>query len=166
MTVKERGSGQSLKAICRLLGYTRQAYHKRHRREEREAAKSELIVQEVIKIRSVQKRLGVRKLYHMLECFLGEHTIEMGRDRLYDLLRENSLLVRRRRPRKPRTTISGPWRRYPNLIRDYVPTSANQMWVSGHHVCESRRGLCIPEPYNGRIFEKDSRIQPVQGSEC
>jgi putative transposase len=130
MTIREGGSGRSLRVICRLLGRTRQAYHKRRRCEEREAAKGELVVQEVIRIRQIQKSLGVRKLYHMLGCFLSEHEIEMGRDRLYGLLRENSLLVRRRRARKPRTTISGPWRRYPNLIRDYVPTSSNQVWVS------------------------------------
>lgn len=72
MTVKERGGdGRSLRVICRLLGYTRQAYHKRRRREERAAAKSELVVQEVLRLRQVQRRLGVRKLYHMLGNFLS-----------------------------------------------------------------------------------------------
>lgn len=130
MMVKERGSDRSLSVICRLLGYTRQAYHKRCRREECEAAKNELVVQEVLRLREVQRRVGVRKIYHMLGCFLSEHNIEIGRDRLYDLLREHSLLVRRRRLKKPRTTISGPWKRYPNLIRDYVPTRSNEVWVS------------------------------------
>ena len=39
-------SGQQ--TLCRLLGYSRQAYHKRQRREEREAIKAELVVQEVL----------------------------------------------------------------------------------------------------------------------
>lgn len=131
MRVKEQGgSGRSLKVICRLLGYTRQAYHKRHRREEREAARNEVVIREVQKIREQQRRIGGRKLYHMIGHLLGEHAIKMGRDAFYEVLRDNSLLVRRRRLRKPRTTFSGPWRRYPNLIRDYVPTGANQVWVS------------------------------------
>lgn len=131
MTVKERGGGdRSLKVICRLLGYTRQAYHKRRRREERRAAKSELVVQEVLRIRQVQKRIGSRKLHHMLGGTFREHEIKLGRDAFHDVLRENRLLVRRRRSRKPRTTVSGPWRRYPNLIRGFVPTSADQVWVS------------------------------------
>ena len=130
MTVRERGKGRSLKVICRLLGYTRQAYHKRSIREEREAIRNDLVVQEVMRVRTTQKRIGVRKLHYMLESFLADHSIEMGRDALYDLLREHSLLVRKRRQRKPRTTFSGPWRRYSNLIRDYVPTGANQVWVS------------------------------------
>jgi putative transposase len=130
MTAKERDGGRSLEVICRLLGRTRQAYHKRNRCEERESARSDLVVQEVVKIRACQKRIGVRKLYHMLESFLTEHAIVMGRDAFFDLLRENSLLVRRRRARKPRTTFASPWKRYPNLIRELVPTEANQVWVS------------------------------------
>lgn len=131
MIVRERGgSGRSLKVICGLLGYTRQAYYKRHRREEREAMEAELVIQEVVKIRREQKRIGGRKLHYMLSGFCGAHSIEMGRDAFYGLLRANSMLVRKRRVRKPRTTFSSPWRRYPNLIRDYLPTQANQVWVS------------------------------------
>jgi len=131
MVVREESSkGEGLGLICRLLGYTRQAYHKRRFREEREAARSELVVQEVMKVRVQQKRVGTRKLYHMLSSFLADHSIVMGRDAFHEVLRDNSLLVRKRRARKPRTTFSDPRRRYRNLIRDYVPTHANQVWVS------------------------------------
>lgn len=127
MKESERSSQQTL---CRLLDRTRQAYHKQQRRLEREAIEAELVIREVLRIRRVQKRIGVKKLHYMLRGFLSEHQIEMGRDAFYDLLREHSLLVRKRRLRKPRTTFSGPWRRYPNLIRDFVPRQANQVWVS------------------------------------
>lgn len=130
MIVRESGEGPGLGILCWLLGYTRQAYYRRKARDEREAAESELILQEVMSIRKLQKRIGTKKLYHMLGGFLSEHGIKMGRDAFYDLLREHSLLVRKRRLRKPRTTFSGPWKRYPNLIRDYIPTGANQVWVS------------------------------------
>jgi transposase InsO family protein len=114
-----------------LLGRTRQAYHKRGRGEERGAASGELVVQEVLRIRAVQKRVGVRKLHRMLEGFMTGHGVRMGRDALNELLREHSLLVRRRRARKPRTTLSHPWlRRHRNLIRDFEPAAANQLWVA------------------------------------
>jgi putative transposase len=131
MVVKEQSKGAAgLGLICGLLGYTRQAYHKRRLREERAAVRSELVVQEVTRVRLVQKRIGTRKLYHMLGSFLAEHSIGMGRDAFHEVLRENSLLVIKRRAGKPRTTFSLPWRRYRNLIRDYVPTHSNQVWVS------------------------------------
>lgn len=91
---------------------------------------AEVVVQQVERIRRVQKRIGSRKLHYMLTPFLSAHGMKLGRDRLNELLREHSLLVRRRRRRKPQTTISCRWRRYPNLIKDYVPTRANQVWVS------------------------------------
>lgn len=117
--------------LCRLLGYSRQAYHKRRVRGEREALREELVLQEVIGIRSRQARIGTRKLYHLLSGFLAEHRIGMGRDSLLDLLREHRLLVRRRRRKCPRTTFSALWmKRYPNLAKDLRPTGANQLWVS------------------------------------
>jgi transposase InsO family protein len=130
MRAKERDGGRRLEVICRLLGRTRQAYHKRNRSEERESARNDLVIQEVVRVREAQKRIGVRKLYHVLGSFMREHAIVMGRDAFFDLLRENSLLVRKRRAKKPRTTFASPWKRYPNLIREFVPTGANQVWVS------------------------------------
>lgn len=118
------------RTLCGLLGHSRQGYYKLRRREEREALEAHLVIDEVTRIRAVQKRIGVRKIHHMIAPFLAEHGIKMGRDGLNELMREHSLLVRKRRSRKPRTTISCWWRRYPDLIREYVPTLANQVWMS------------------------------------
>jgi len=148
-------AAQSLEVLCGSFGYTRQAYYKRQRREERQAVMAELIIQEVMKIRKQQKRMGVRKLHDRLSGFMAEHGIRMGRDAFYDLLREHSLLVRKRRLRKPRTTFSGPGRRYPNLIRDYIPTAANQVWVSDITYVRVKEGFgylsLITDAYSRKI---------------
>ena len=74
--------------------------------------------------------MGGRKLYELLEPFMLEHQIKMGRDALFDLLAVNNLVVRRRK-RRVHTTNSFHWlRKYPNLIRDLVPKKSNQLWVS------------------------------------
>ena len=130
VTLVRESEGASQQTLCRLLGHSRQGYYKLERREEREAFKAELVISEVVKIRSVQPRIGVRKIYHMIQPFLAEHGVKAGRDQLNELMREHALLVRKRRSRKPKTTISCWWRRYPNLIRDFVAGSANQVWVS------------------------------------
>lgn len=129
MTVVESVK-ESQGTLCRLLGYSRQAYNKRQRVRESKAVRSELIVQEVLKIRKVQKRLGTRKMHYMLAPLCREHGIKIGRDQFNEIMREASLLVRKRRTKKPRTTFSCPWKRYPNLIRDFWPSAANQLWVS------------------------------------
>lgn len=128
--VKERRKAIGLGVLCGLLGYTRQAYYRHQLREEKEAVEVELVIQEVIRIRGMQKRLGGRKLHYLMGRFYAEHRIKMGRDVLFDVLRRQCLLVPKRRKYKPRTTISCPWRRFPNLIRDFVPTAPNQVWAS------------------------------------
>lgn len=117
--------------LCELFGHTSAAYYKRRNKEERKALESELIVQEVFTIRETQRRIGGRKLYHKLGGFFREHRIDIGRDAFFELLRGYSLLVRKRRARKPRTTLSyRGGKRYANLTRELVPTGANQLWVS------------------------------------
>jgi len=81
-------------------------------------------------IRKEHTVMGTRKLYDMLQPFLMEHGIKMGRDGLFDLLAANRLLVKKRK-RRIQTTYSNHWlRKYPNLIRDFVPRAINQLWVS------------------------------------
>jgi transposase InsO family protein len=54
----------------------------------------------------------------------------MGRDALFNLLSEQGLLIRKRK-RCSITTNSNHWyRKYPNLIRGFVPYRSNQLWVS------------------------------------
>ncbi len=74
--------------------------------------------------------MGTRKLQTKLEPILREHNINIGRDALFDILRYNGLLVKRRR--KPViTTNSRHWmRKYPNLIKNIIPLAPNQIWVS------------------------------------
>ena len=156
MIVEANGNGRSLKTSCRLLGYTRQAYYKSKRRVERRALGAGLVLQEVVRIRSQQRRIGVRKLHHMMSTFTREHGVEMGRDALYDLLREHSMLVRRRRRRGPRTTFSAFWmRRYPNLAKEFVPEASNQLWVSDITYIRIREGFAylslITDAYSRKI---------------
>ncbi|MAE08585.1 MAG: hypothetical protein CL661_07485 [Bacteroidetes bacterium] len=74
--------------------------------------------------------MGTRKLYDKLQPFILEHQIKMGRDALFNLLSANYLLVRKRK-RRIKTTQSFHWlRKYPNLIREFIPSAINQLWVS------------------------------------
>ena len=114
-----------------MLGYSRQAFYQQKKQSEKESLQHDLLINEVLKIRKIQKRLGGRKLFHMLERFIQEHYISIGRDAFFDLLSERKLLVRKRKRRKPITTFSDHWmRKYPNLIEGFYPTAPNQLWVS------------------------------------
>ena len=74
--------------------------------------------------------MGGRKLFHKLQDFFKDHQIKMGRDAFFDLLLINGLLIKKRK-RYTITTNSKHWmRKYPNLIREFIPKSPNQLWVS------------------------------------
>ncbi len=100
-------------------------------------------------------RMGGRKLLHLIQPTLPED-LYLGRDAFFDFLRENNLLIRRRRYRV-RTTWSDHWlRKYPNLIRDFVPDGANQLWVSDITYVQTKEGFgylsLITDAYSRKII--------------
>src|SRR6266480_3855369 len=105
MNVGQRNR-RSIYTLCLLLGYSRQSYYQSCKAKEREALQKELIIQQVLKIRKDQKRVGTRKLLIHLHSFLNQLAISIGRDALFDLLAESKLLVDRRKRRTPVTTFS------------------------------------------------------------
>jgi putative transposase len=120
----------SLVRLCRLLGVTRQALYQHGWRSDELSIEAELIIQQVIEIRKRHPVIGTRKLYLMLQQFLLEHQINIGRDKLFDLLAAYKLLVRRRQRRVSTTQSYHRFHKYPNLIRDMEITGINQLWVS------------------------------------
>jgi transposase InsO family protein len=120
----------SLGRFCRLLGVTRQSYYQHFWQQEQLVFEDELVISEVLKIRKNHRHMGCRKLYELLQPFLLEHQIKMGRDCLFDVLSANYLLVRRRKKQTITTNSFHRFKKYPNLIRNFIPSSANQLWVS------------------------------------
>ena len=119
-----------LAKLCGWLGMSRQAYYQNSWKAIDTTITEELVLQQVKEIRKKHRRMGTRKLYEMLQSFMLEHQIKIGRDALFNLLSANHLLVRKRK-RRIQTTNSCHWlRKYPNLIREFVPTAPNQLWVS------------------------------------
>jgi transposase InsO family protein len=66
-----------------------------------------------------------------MQGFLLDHGFRIGRDSLFELLREFGLLVTKRKRSGPTTTFSRHrFRKYPNIIREFIPCGPNQLWVS------------------------------------
>ena len=117
--------------ICGLFGKTRQAHYKCKWNEDKLVLKHAVIVKTVEDIRLSMPRIGTRKLKFLLDTKLKTHDIKIGRDKLFDLLHDYGLLIRKRRKRKAVTTDSGhPFKKYPNLIKDIEIIYPNHLWVS------------------------------------
>lgn len=130
MRVAQQQSNRCTGALCTLLGYSRQAFYKHNLEGEKEVFLQDLVVEKVLEVRKLQRRIGGRKLYFLLSAYLEKHSIKLGRDAFFDLLRRHELLVRIRRRKTITTDSNHYWRRYPNLIKDFIPTAINQLWVS------------------------------------
>lgn len=138
-----------------MFGVTRQAYYQSFYSDEFVEIEQELVLKEVISIRKKHPRIGTRKLYVMLEQFMLEHQIKMGRDALFDLLSMHHLLVRKSR-RKIVTTQSNHWmKKYPNLIKEFIPFAPNQLWVSDITHWKTEAGLIylslITDAYSHKV---------------
>lgn len=110
--------------VCQNFGLSRQAYYQGRKRKKICDQEIEIIVRKVMKIRGKQPRIGGRKLQYKL----AEQGIQVGRDRLFDVLRGNGLLVERRR-NSPRSNYggSGP---HANLIKNMDINRPYQVLVS------------------------------------
>ena len=120
----------NLAAICGLFGKSKQAYYKYDEDVAlAKAAREEFALQYIRDIRSLDPGIGGVKLWYMYHDEFG-CDYPIGRDRFCRILDENGLKVRLK-IRKPRTTDSTHGLpTYPNLIKDFIPTAPNQLWVS------------------------------------
>jgi putative transposase len=120
----------NIAAVCRQLGYSKQAYYKSIRNKRLKSCFAAIAKQKVLAIRHLLPRLGVRKLYHLLYKDFIKENIPVGRDKLFLLLRQENLLVGKKK-KYVKTTDSRHWmRQYPNLIKNKRPTRPEQLWVA------------------------------------
>ena len=115
-------------ALCALFGISRQAHYQKLGREAQRRREAALVLEMVRQVRRKHPKMGGRKLHFKLEPMLAAEGLKMGRDRLFDLLREADLLVKRRKSYR-RTTVPGLFRTL-NLLPGLSVCRPNQVWVS------------------------------------
>lgn len=139
----------SIGRLCDWFGYSRQGYYQHKRLVERRRNEEEMVLAMVRQFRYQQPRVGGRKLYHMLQ----ECDVNIGRDHLFEILRNHHMLVQKRK-RYTRTTDSRhPFRYYPNLIKDIRIERFDQVYVSDItyiHTLEGFQYLALVTDYYSR----------------
>lgn len=120
----------SVELLCRLFGVTKQAYYKHNETGVLIKASQEAFVVKYIQdVRSKDRGIGGLKLWYMYQRKFRNNS-PVGRDRFGSIVDKYGLKVRQRL-RKPKTTDSSHGLpTYPNLIKDFIPTAPNELWVS------------------------------------
>lgn len=116
--------------MCSLFGISRQAYYQQLKRNQHVNTEKKQIINMVIQKRKVMPRLGTLKLYYLLKPEWNELGINCGRDKLFGILRDERMLVKKKKNYTITTNSKHKNKIYPNLIQDLAITMPEQVWVS------------------------------------
>lgn len=100
---------------------------KRHNKVDLQAA---LLLAEVKRLRANLPSIGVDVLHYQLTGFRQQHGIKLGRNKLANLLIDNSLLIVQRQRRVKTTWSHHRYFNYPNLTVGKPIRAPNCLWVS------------------------------------
>ena len=116
--------------MCFQFGYSKQAYYKHLQHIGKNAVVEDVVVGLIKKKREIWKRGSGRNLHQSLKKDFKAHDIKLGRDKFFEVLRQNGLLIKPKRIRAKTTCSYHHFNKYPNLIETHIPLRCNEIWVS------------------------------------
>jgi len=148
-----------MKDVCAMFHLTRQAVYKYRRKTAREAVQEYLILEMVRNIRRRMPMIGGKKLYRMLSEDLSKLRGSVGRDKFFDILRRNDLLVKRRK-RYATTTNSRHWFYiYGNLVKGITVDGPNRVFAADITYLRLQKSFCylalVTDVYSRKIVGWD-----------
>jgi transposase InsO family protein len=145
--------------VCACFDLNRDAWYKYQKRQKKREKMVSRVIDLVMIERKDQARVGTRKLYEALNPTFKLEQIKIGRDGLFDILREHNMLVRRKKAYCKTTDSHHRFHKYNNLIRDLKITRPNQVWVSDITYIRTIKGFCylalITDVYSRKIVGYD-----------
>ena len=112
------------------------------------------ITDAIAEIRKLDPGIGYYKLWLMLKRMFVNDWVP-GRDAFLGIMRDFGLLQQRPKPRRT-TNSNHRFRKYKNLIKGFVPTRANQLWVSDITYIDLAVGCCylhlVTDAYSRKII--------------
>ena len=180
--------GVSVAKACRYLNISRQAYYQHCARSIKREAHEDRVIQFVRQERMMQPRIGTRKLQYLLALV----KIDIGRDHLFNLLRERRLLVPTKRAYHKTTNSHHRFRCHPNLIKaglkadkpnqlwvadiTYLPTQGGESYVSlitgaysrkivGYQVDDNMRTQSVKQAFTRALKQKSTKEKLVHHSD-
>ena len=150
-----------------MFGVDRQVYYRRKQSFQRRKSRAVQVVELVETIRFQMPRIGVRKLYFLLQEELKQ--LHVGRDMLFRIMKANHMLILPKRRYHITTNSHHRFRKHKNLIENVVPERPEQIWVSDITYVGNRQNpmylALITDAYSKQIMGYDvSNSLDVSGS--
>jgi len=100
-------------------------------------------------------RIGTRKLHYLIKPSLEREGIKCGRDKLFEILKHEGLLVKKKKNYMHTTNSYHCYKKHPNLIKDIEINRAEQVWVSDITYIKTNEGFLylslITDAYSKQI---------------
>lgn len=140
---KTKNTGQaSIEQTCQCFDMHRDSYYKFKMRNKARKAVEARVVELVKEERIEQPRVGTRKLYEALQYSFEKSGIKVGRDCMFDILRQHDLLIKRKKATCKTTDSYHRFHKYNNLVKNMNVIAPNQVWVSDITYIRTIKGFC------------------------
>jgi len=141
-------------ATCDLLGVERQVYYRAKKSLLHKQSIAQQVINMVRSIRNLMPKLGVRKLYHILEKELKP--LKVGRDKLFRILKANHMLIIPKKSYHITTDSHHRFRKHKNIVSTIDILRPEQIWVSDITYIGNRTNPCylalITDAYSKKIM--------------
>jgi putative transposase len=142
--------------ICNRLNKSRAAYYKQQLVYVHKQIQEPILRELVMEQRKDMPRLGGRKIYNEIQLAMQDHQLKMGRDKLFEWLKANDLLVRPKRQYARTTNSSHRFRVHENLLMKESINRPDQAWVCDITYLRLTKGFCylalITDVYSRKII--------------
>ncbi|OFX82638.1 MAG: hypothetical protein A2W99_06700 [Bacteroidetes bacterium GWF2_33_16] len=119
-----------MNTLCKRFGISKQAGYKRLKKEDEAFSQLQIVKKLVYPIRYEQPFMGTEKIYGLIKTELKTLNLKIGRCKLNSILKQNGMLVRKRKKFVTTTNSYHRFRKYPNLIKNINITHPEQVWVA------------------------------------
>lgn len=159
LTIDKAKGFASIKNVCDCFNLKRDAYYKYNRRVKQRKSFEQQLLHIVKKRRKSLPREGVRKLMKSLNQEFEKQQLKIGRDTLFNVLREHKMLTLRKKYSARTTNSYHRFYKYNNIIKDVEINRPNQVWVSDITYIRTVKGFCylalITDMYSRKIVGYD-----------
>lgn len=166
--MEEGSEGKRVKVapVCRRLGMSRQNFYVGRKRRLCKKVEGDLVADLVRQERRTHPRIGARKLHRTIRPALEKAGVKMGRDRLFEELRQRNLLVPPLPRQWPQTTqYNSSLPVFHNEIKELEIKHVNEVWVADMTYVRTDEGFLylylITDKYSRKIvgFNADETLE-------
>lgn len=138
---------------------SRQSYYKALKVQRIRDHQNDYLFSLVQPIRQLMPRIGGKKLHFMIKEKLKDRALKIGRDNFFRWLRDQDLLIRRKKSYVVTTQSRHRFWVHSNLTGEFVPKKANELWVSDITYIRTLQGFCylalITDAFSRKIVGYD-----------